>query len=75
MACLTDELIDNYTQLVEKVRQKFKPDTPLLMEVLPLKDKGKNKTSNQRIELFNDKLKNLQKSRNTITSKFYPQII
>ena len=58
-ACMTDELIDDYSQLITKVQEKFKPETLLLMEVLPLKDEGKNKNSNQRIDQFNSKLKEL----------------
>ena len=52
-----EELMSDFSDLVDIVQQKFMPEHLLLLEVIPVKDTPSNRGKNDRINAFNENLR------------------
>ena len=67
-----ETLISDYKDLVSALKEKFSPETLVLMEVPPLKKLPKNEQTNNKIYEFNEKLREYITQENTEKIEILP---
>ena len=67
-----ENIFSDYKDLVSAIKEKFSPETLVLMEVPPLQKMPKNEQTNNKIYEFNEKLREYITQENTENIKILP---
>ena len=67
-----ETIFSDYKNLVSAIKEKFSPETLVLMEVPPLKKLPKNEQTNNKIYEFNEQLREYITKENTEKTKILP---